>query len=89
MTSHEPPGAPPRYLFVSDQGRVFSCHDEPTTEDFANAAVGIFTLVRLADLHRYGTEETWRPIPPGELTNAEIGDDRSPPFHCAQEVDSW
>lgn len=38
-----------------------------------------------ADLHRYGIEGGWRPIPSGELANAEIGDDRSPPFHCAPE----
>ncbi len=85
MTGDELHGAPPRYLFVSDQGQVFCCHDEPTTEDLANAAVGVVTLVRLADLHRFGTDEAWRPIPPGELANAEIGDDRSPPFHCAPE----
>lgn len=85
MTSRELSGAAPRYLFVSDQGCVFTCHDEPTTEDFANAAVGIVTLVRLADLHRYDVDEAWAPVPPGELANAEIGDDRSPPFHCAPE----
>lgn len=64
---------------------MFTSHDDPTTEDFANAAVGILILVRLADLSCYGTDETWRTIPPGQLANAEIGDDRSPPFHCTAD----
>ena len=43
------------------------------------------SVLRLADLHRYGIEDVWRPIPPGELANAEIGDERSRLFHCAVE----
>lgn len=73
----------PRFIFVSDQGRVFSSHDEPTTDDFAYAVVGMVTIIRLADFHSYGSKQGWFPIPAGELTRANIENDSSPPFHAA------
>jgi hypothetical protein len=70
------------YIFVSDQGRVFSVADAPTAEDFAFAAVGMVTIVRLADAHYYGRDRRWRPIPPGQLGSAEFEGEESPPYHA-------
>lgn len=77
-----PPG-PPLYVFVSDQGHVFSSHDEPTAADFGFAGTGIYTIIRLGDLHCYDTREVWRPIPPGALDQAEVGSVAGHPFHAA------
>ncbi len=70
------------YIFVTDQGRVFSVADEPTAEDFAYAAVGMVTILRLADAHYYGRDGRWYPIPPGQLGKAEVNGEESPPYHA-------
>ena len=77
----QPPMPFPRYVFLDDQGRVFSSHDDPTAEDFAYAAVGMVTIVRVADFHCYGSKKKWLPIPAGELVTAELDEHENPPFH--------
>ncbi len=72
-----------RYLFVSDQGRVFSSNDDPTPEDFEYAAVGMVTILRLADGHYYdGQQRKWRPIPRGSLGSGEVEGEAPLPFHA-------
>ncbi len=70
-----------RYVFISDQGRVFGTTDDPTREDFAYATVGMVTIVRLADGHYYGTEGKWRPISRGQLGTADVEGEETLPFH--------
>ena len=53
----------PRYLFVSDQGRVFSHAEAPTKRDLAYAGVGMLTIIRLADYHYYDRGKKWLPVP--------------------------
>jgi hypothetical protein len=64
-----------RYVFISDQGRVFSSADEPTLEDFEYVAVGMLTIVRMEDGRYYGRARKWLPIPVGRLISAEIDGD--------------
>lgn len=71
----------PRFLFVDDQGGVFSSYDDPTVEDFAFAAVGMLTIIRLADLHSYSGKQRWQAIPISRLTTVTLGNDPGLPFH--------
>lgn len=71
----------PRYVYLNDQGQVFSSDDDPTPEDFAYAAVGMVTIIRVADFHCYGSEKRWLPISEGELGAAEIDDQEATPLH--------
>ncbi len=73
-----------RFMFISDQGRVCSSLDEPTDEDFAYAAVGMVTILSLADGRYYGIEQKWLPIPPGRLGTAEVDDETTRPFHAPE-----
>jgi hypothetical protein len=59
------------YVFIGDQGRVFSSVDEPTADDLDYAAVGMLTIVSLRDLRYYGRESRWLPIPGRDK---EVGD---------------
>ncbi len=70
-----------RYLYIGDQGCVFSSADEPTAEDLEYAAVGMRTILRLDELRYYGRERQWLPIPAGRLASADIDGERSKPFH--------
>ena len=72
-----------RYIYISDQGRVFGSTGDPTEEDFAYAAVGMKIIVRLADAHYYGVDGKWRRISNGRLGAAEIDGEETPPFHTA------
>ncbi len=74
--------SPVRYVFISDQGRVFSSSGEPTTEDFGYAAVGMVTILSLSDGCYYGVEREWLPIPAGRLGAAEVANEPMPPFHA-------
>jgi hypothetical protein len=60
------------YVFIGDQGRVFSSFDEPTADDLEYCAVGMLTVVSLRDLRYYGRECRWLPIE----ERAEVGDER-------------
>ncbi len=72
-----------RFVYIGDQGRVFSSVDEPTAEDLDFAAVGMLTIVSLRELRYYGREQQWLPIRSGRLTSRE--DDRnSLPFHTEE-----
>ena len=51
------------YVFIGDQGQVFSSFDEPTADDLDYAAVGMLTIVSLRDLRYYGRQNRWLPIP--------------------------
>lgn len=70
-----------RYVFVSDQGHVFSSADEPTAEDLEYAAVGMRMILSLIDGRYYGREKRWLPIPAGRLTSVVIDGKRSLPVH--------
>ena len=50
------------YVFIGDQGRVFSSVDEPTADDLDYASVGMLTIVSLRDLRYYAREGRWMPI---------------------------
>ena len=71
----------PRYIYVSDQGRVYSSVDEPTSEDFEYAHVGMLTILRLADNHCYRIEGKWRPVAPSKLVSADIDGMPTDKFH--------
>lgn len=73
-----------RYIFISDQGRVFSTSDEPTTEDFEYAAVGMMTIVSIADARYYGLGRRWCPIPPGRLGTVNIEGEETASFHAPE-----
>lgn len=72
---------PIRYLFINDQGDPpFGTADEPTAGDLDFAAVGMRTIVRLADAHYYAEGE-WRPIQPGVVDSADMESGPGLPFH--------
>lgn len=73
--------SPLRYVFINDQGHVFSSVDEPTAEDFEYAAVGMLTILSLPDSRFYGARKRWLPIPPGRLDTAEIDGEETEAFH--------
>lgn len=70
-----------RYIYISDQGRVFSSEDEPTLEDLEYAHVGMLTILRLADHCSYQTDGKWRAIQPGERVRAELEGQQTEEFH--------
>lgn len=72
---------PARYIFVCDQGHVFSTCDDPTPGDLEHAAVGLVTILRLEDRSYYGTARQWQPILNGELGVADIDGEQTPPYH--------
>jgi|SRR5581483_10305194 len=72
----------PRYVFVNDQGDVFTTSNEPTAGDFGYAEVGMLIIVRLADCHFYGRTGQWQRIADGRLTTVEIDGEISPAFHA-------
>jgi hypothetical protein len=74
-----------RYIYVSDQGRVYSSVDEPTSEDFEYAHVGMLTILRLSDNHCYRTEGKWRPVAPSKLVSAEIDGVETEKFHSDRD----
>jgi len=59
----------------------------PTANDLEFADVGIYEIVRLADLHRYVRGE-WHPIPRGVLTTAHGRDypDKRPYHHVPNDA---
>lgn len=71
-----------RYVFVYDDGQVFSATDEPTSEDLEHAEVGLVTIVSLADHRYFGRAGKWLPIPAGRLGSAEVDGEPRPPFHA-------
>jgi len=73
-----------RYIFIGDQGQVFSSSDEPTTEDFAYAAVGMMTIISIADARYYGLGKRWLPIQSGRLGTANIDGKETPSFHAPE-----
>jgi hypothetical protein len=76
----------PRYVFVTDQSRIFFTALEPTSEDFAYAEVGMVIIVRIADAHYFGTEKKWLPIPAGQLGHAEVDGEETGEFHGLPEL---
>lgn len=72
----------PRYIYISDQGRVFSSADDPTPEDFAYANVGMITILRLEDHHCYRSDGKWRPIADGKLASANVDGMQTGEFHA-------
>ncbi len=72
-----------RYIFVGDQGHVFKSSDHPTAEDFAYAAVGMVTIVRLSDCWYYGREQKWQPIPEGEQGTAGVDEKLASALHAS------
>lgn len=76
----------PRYVFVTDQSRVFFTALEPTPEDFAYAEVGMVIIVRIADAHYFGTQKEWMPIPAGQLGHAEVDGEETGAFHGLPEL---
>jgi hypothetical protein len=72
-----------RYIFISDQGGPpFGSVEEPTAGDLDFAAVGMLTIVRLADAHYYA-RGAWHPIAVGRLGCAELDHELSEPFHAS------
>ncbi|ACB74369.1 hypothetical protein [Opitutus terrae] len=80
-TATLPAVARPRYIYVNDQGAVFSSADEPTREDLRFAEVGMLTIISLPELKRYGTSASWEVIPPAALTRPRLGK-RPAAFHA-------
>ena len=70
-----------RYIYISDQGRVFGSDDEPTLEDFEYAHVGILTILRLVDHCSYQTDGKWRAIQPGKRVRADVEGQQTAEFH--------
>lgn len=73
-----------QYIFISDEGRIFSTSDEPTPEDFEYARVGMMTIIRVADGFCYGLEKKWRPIPRGQLGTTNVEGKDTAPFHAVE-----
>lgn len=70
-----------RYIYISDQGRIFSSEDEPTLEDLEYARVGMLTILRLADNCSYQTDGKWRAVQPGKRVRAEVEGQQTAEFH--------
>lgn len=70
-----------RYIYFSDQGRVFGSEDEPTREDFEYAHVGMLTILRLADNCSYQKDGKWHAIQPGKRVCAEVDGQQTAEFH--------
>jgi hypothetical protein len=70
-----------RYVYIKDNGDVFSTADDPTAEDLSYVDVGMMTILRLADGRSYGRASGWIPIPTGALGRVEIDGHLTVPFH--------
>ena len=46
----------PKYVFVNDNGKVFSIANEPTSEDLLHVSLGGVNIVRMADGFYCGDE---------------------------------
>ena|ERR1035438_7702809 len=72
----------PKYVFVNDNGKVFSIANEPTSEDLLHVSLGGVNIVRMADGFYCGDEGQWLPIPAGELIAVDLEEDGiAPPAH--------
>lgn len=71
-----------RYVFVYDDGQVFSTDNEPTAADLEGAALGLATILRLTDATFYGRSGKWIPILRGQRGAAEVDGAAESEFHA-------
>jgi hypothetical protein len=72
----------PKYLFVSlDSGVSFTTDREPTPTDLEQVAVGLGTIIRVADLLQWSKEGSWEPVLPGVITTPDVPGHEHEQFH--------
>ena len=77
----------PLFYFVRDTGAVFATSEAPTPEDFAQAQVGMVTIIRLADHCVFTKAGVWSRLQRGTLVAPALeGELPSEPFHSELPV---
>lgn len=77
---------PARYIFVTDQGRVFYSETEPTPEDYEFAAVGMVVIVRLLDCAYFGREKEWQSPGKGRMGCVDLSEETTPSDTAAESA---